>query len=306
MSTDVEELLRDGMERFTAGVQAPAGLARSAGQLHRRRLTVRAAVACTAAAVTAAAAIAVTSVTRSTPARTGDGGVRTVAYVVRKVESALAGQHLVYRGQTTASAGTPSITWVYGPRSQWVEFGTNGQPYSAEGTALIGGKRVSVYLIYPDRKWMGSPGWGTRPASACSATGALEMGGIPIPTAHWSNFINQTLACGAATVTGHVLIDGMETTKITGRPVMVRLSAGYARTVHEKWARARWTLYVNPRTYLPVRIAGATATFGGPGAATLYRAVTNVRWLPPTTANIAHTLVTVPAGFQRVSSANNI
>jgi hypothetical protein len=306
MSNDVEELLRDGMERFTAGVHAPPGLARTAGRLHRRRLAIRTAVACGAAVATATAAIAVTGVANSVPARTADGGVRTVAYVVRRVENALAGQKLVYRGQTIANDGTPSTTWVYGARSQWVEFGTGGRPYSAAGTALIGGRRFSVYLIYPDRKWMGSPGWGSTPASACSATGALSMGGIPVPAAHWANFIDQTLACGAAAVTGHVLVDGVETTKITGRPITVKLSPGYARTVHEKWARARWTLYVDPRTYLPVRITGSTATFGGPGAATLYSTVTNVRWLPPTTANIAHTLVTVPAGFQRVSSASNV
>ena len=32
MKTDVEELLRDGMERFTEGVRAPAGLAAAAGR----------------------------------------------------------------------------------------------------------------------------------------------------------------------------------------------------------------------------------------------------------------------------------
>lgn len=32
MNTDVEELLRDGMERFTADVRAPAGLARTASR----------------------------------------------------------------------------------------------------------------------------------------------------------------------------------------------------------------------------------------------------------------------------------
>ena len=57
MNTDVEELLREGMERFTAGVRAPAGLADTARRLHRRRLAVRAAVACGTAATTAAAVL---------------------------------------------------------------------------------------------------------------------------------------------------------------------------------------------------------------------------------------------------------
>lgn len=33
--------------------------------------------------------------------------------------------------------------------------------------------------------------------------------------------------------------------------------------------------------------------------------MTNVRWLPPTKASIAKALVTVPPGYQRVSSPAN-
>jgi hypothetical protein len=106
-------------------------------------------------------------------------------------------------------------------------------------------------------------------------------------------------------VTGHVWIGGVETTKITGSPVTVRLSAGYAKAVHEKWARARWTLYVNPKTYLPVRMAGSTQTFGGSGGGTLFKSVTDVRWLRPTKANVRKALVTIPPGFHQVSSPAN-
>ena len=37
MNEHIDELLRDGMERFTADVRAPTGLAHSAGRLRRRR-----------------------------------------------------------------------------------------------------------------------------------------------------------------------------------------------------------------------------------------------------------------------------
>ena len=104
-----------------------------------------------------------------------------------------------------------------------------------------------------------------------------EMSGVPVPASHWSSFIDSTLACGAASVTGHVWIDGQETTKITGVPVTERLQPGEARAVGEKWVRGEWTLYVNPETYLPVRIASATSTFGGPRASTRNAAVTDVR-----------------------------
>jgi len=123
MTTDVEELLRDGMERFTADVQAPAGLASMVGRLRRRRQAVRAVVACGAAAVTAAAAVAVITGVSGGLARHGADGAqaRTVAYVVRRVEDALTGQHLVFRGTTTSTTQT-SVTWAYGPRYRFEEF----------------------------------------------------------------------------------------------------------------------------------------------------------------------------------------
>ncbi len=70
MNTDVEDLLRDGMERFTGEVRAPAGLARAAGRLHRRRRAARAAmVSATAAVIAAAAMIAATGIAGGTSAR---------------------------------------------------------------------------------------------------------------------------------------------------------------------------------------------------------------------------------------------
>ena len=62
---------------------------------------------------------------------------------------------------------------------------------------------------------------------------------------------------------------------------------------------------MNPQTYLPVRMIGVTETFGGSGGHTRFASVTNVRWLPPTAANRAKALVTIPPGYHRVSSAAN-
>ena len=302
MNEHIDELLRDGMERFTADVRAPTGLARTAGRLGRRRRSVRAAAACGTAAVAAAAVAAVAAGGSSAPVRTaaGEAQARTTAYVVRRVENALAGEHLVFRGRTVSNGG-PSVTWGYGPQNRYEEF-FHGRPYLAEGTARRDGKLTGAYVTYFDRKF--SLSQLTPPAkSACSTTNALGMGGPPVVTNHWSDFISATLACGAANVTGHVRIDGVETTRITGTPVTVRLSAGYAKVVHEKQARVEWTLYVNPTTYLPVRMVGSTETFGGPARSTRFASVTEVKWLRPIPANIARTLVTIPAGFHQVSSA---
>ncbi len=318
MNTDVEELLRDGMERFTAGVQAPAGLAHAAGRRRRRRLAVRAAVACGTAAVTAAAVVAVAAGAGGSPAQSGPAvsRARTTAYVISRVEKALAGQHLVLHGRIGGIWG-PSSSWAYGPRNRFEEHtGSDcghasvsggcthrggSEPYLAVGTALIGGKLTSVYVTYYNHKWSQLPERPI-PASACSETAALGMGGPPIPTSDWPAFIRATLACGAATVTGHVRIDGVETVRITGSPVTVKLPPGEARAVREKWVHSRWTLYVNPQTYLPVRVTGSSRTFGGPAHSTYSTSVTDMQWLSPTAANVAQSLVTIPAGFQQVSS----
>jgi hypothetical protein len=319
MNTDVEELLRDGMERFTADVQAPAGLARAAGRRRRRRLAVRAAVACGTAAVTAAAVVAAAAGAGGGPAQTGPGvsRARTAAYVISRVEKALAGQRLVLRGRSSGGVWGPSSSWTYGPRNRFEESTgsdcghalPNGncthrggsEPYVAAGTALIGGKLTGVYVSYYNRKWSLLPE-GPIPASACSRTGALEMASPLVPTSDWPAFIHATLACGAATVTGHVQIDGMDTVRITGSPVTVKLPPGEARAVRGKWVRSRWTLYVDPKTYLPVRLTGSSRTYGGQAPSTSSTGVTDIQWLPPTAANIAQSLVTIPAGFQQVSS----
>ncbi len=193
------------MERLTEQVPVPRGLAHRAARARRRRMAVRAAAGAGAAAVTAAAVIAAT-------VGAGAGGAamqaRTTAYVVSRVEKALAGQHLVLRGRTTGVWG-PSISWAYGPRNRFEELTGSGEPYLAVGTTLIGGKLTGVYVTYYNRKWSLLPE--CIPANACSRTGALEMAGPPVPTSDWPAIIRATLACGAATVTGHAQIDGVDT-----------------------------------------------------------------------------------------------
>jgi hypothetical protein len=320
MSTDVENLLREGMARFTEGVRAPAGLAYQASRQRRRRRVriVRGAVLIGTVAATAAA-IAVAMTAAGTVAQPGSSlaQARAAAYVVSRVRTALASEQNVFVGRTMSTGGQPSVTWAYGAHNRFEEFtGTQcGQVnssgdcsyqggstrYLAAGTALVNGKLTGAYVTYFDHKYSLSPVYNT-PASACGKA-AIGMGGPPVPTAHWSSFIKATLDCGAASVTGHVRINGQETIRITGKPITVRLGRGEGGAVHEKYARALWTLYVNPSSYLPVRMIGVTETFGGSGGHTRFQSVTNVRWLPPTPANVAQALVSIPPGYHQVSSA---
>ena len=56
-------------------------------------------------------------------------------------------------------------------------------------------------------------------------------------------------------------------------------------------------------TGAPERVMiGVTETFGGSGGPTRFESVTNVRWLPPTSANAARALVTIPPGYHQVNS----
>ena len=326
MSTDVEDLLRESMQRFTEGVRAPAGLACRASRLRRRRRIIRGAVAC-AAAATAAAGVAVAMTAAGTVAQPGSSlaQARAAAYVVSRVKQALASEHQVFRGDTVshmfigdklAQGDQPSVSWAYQAHNRFEEFTgascgqvTPGgdcthqggsQRYLADGTALVNGKLTGAYVTYYDHRYSLSPVYAA-PPSACGRA-AIGMGGPPVPTSHWSSFIRATLDCGAAKVTGHVQINGQETIQITGKPITVRLSRGAGNAVHEHYARALWTLYVNPSTYLPVRMIGVTETSGGSGGHTRFESVTNVRWLPPTPANVARALVTIPPGYHQVSS----
>jgi hypothetical protein len=328
VNTNVEELLRDGMDRFTAGVKAPDGLAVAAVRLHRRRLTFRVAAIGGTVAAAVAVAVAATGVTGGavrttiTPAQ-----ARLTAYVASRVEAAVNLQNMVSVDTYSGDLPWPMVTYAYGSYYDWIQYNPPkpaddyswvshgkrhwsfpladlGQPSIANGTGLVDGKLYGIYVTYNDNRYSLTPlpkSWPSSflPKNACSTTARLEMGGMPVIGVTWSAYIDSTLRCGDAVVTGQVRINGQETTQITGKPVTVALSPGYAKSVQEKWATVRWTLYVNPRTYLPVRMYGSTQTYGGKAGNQNSAGWTDVTWLKPTPANIAKALVTIPPGFHR-------
>jgi hypothetical protein len=328
MNGDVEELVREGLDRLTADVPVPAQMvARARTRVRRRKFAARAALACGTAAVTAAAVIAAAGV----GAPPGAGGVtnaRTTAYVIKRVQNALAAANFVIQGQGTGtvtfpvhghpvrSSGGATMSWSYGNRNRMVEFSGSGcgqvtsngscthrggsERYLADGTALLGGRLTGAYVTYYDHKYSLSP-VGQANVKACSATAQLELGAPAVTMPNWPAFIKAILGCADATVTGHARIGGIKTTVISGS-IDVPLSKGYGRTVREKRVHVRYTLYVDSATYLPVRAYGSTETYGGAAGPTISAYVTNVQWLPPTAANTAKALVTIPAGYTQVSS----
>jgi hypothetical protein len=327
MNMDVEDLLREGMARFTEEVPVPRGLAHRAARARRRRMAIRAAVAAGTAAVTAAAVIAVTGPAAG-PGTSGVTGARTTAYVIGRVERALAAENFVIqeratgtdtisvRGHRVRYSTEPTSSWSYGNRDRTVEFTAPGcghadsqgwcthhggsERYWAEGTALIGGKLTGAYVTYYDHKYSLHP-LGHYHPKACSTTAQLALGGPAVTIPNWPAFIKAMLGCQAATLTGHARIGGVPTIVISGL-IDIPLSKGYARMVKEARVRVRYALYVSSATYLPVRAYGSTQTYGGAAGPTSNAYVTQVQWLQPTRANIAKALVTIPPGYQQVSS----
>jgi hypothetical protein len=242
--------------------------------------------------------------------------------------NALAAENFVIQAQATGSmtvsvhghkvrsSNGTSMSWSYGNRSRFVEFTghtcgqvtPNGrcthrggsQLYLAEGTALVGGKLTGAYVTYFDHKYSLHP-LGQNHVKACSRTAQLDLGAPAATMPNGPAFIKAMLGCGAATVTGHARIGGVETTVISGS-IDVPLPEGYASAIKEARERVRYTLYVDSATYLPVRAYGSDETYGGANGPTVSASVTNVQWLPPTAANIAKAMITIPTGYTQVSS----
>ena len=306
MNEDVELLVREGLDRLAGRTQAPTGLvARARRRCFHQRLALGSAIAGGAAAITAAAVIATTGAA-GVARQPGSGAVhaRTAAYaLLQHVERAVAGQkNRVMDGQsvsveTGSKQKDTSVTWSYRGAARFEEFTLSGKPYLAAGTAKIHGRLTGVYVAYYNHTWSDRHGTWQPTPRACTKTARLEMGGPAPATRDWPDFIGTMLGCGDATVTGRVWINGVHTIRITGMPVRTRLPKGMVQATK---AGVRFTLYVNPTTYLPVRMVGSTTSYGGGATTFTYSTTTNIRWLPATADNVAKALVTIPRGFKHV------
>jgi hypothetical protein len=321
MNTDVEQLLRESMERLAAVTAPPAGLVgRARRRRRRRRLATISAAAAAAATVTAVAVV--TAAGAGSPASTVSRA-QTTAYVISRVENALAGENFVIQGRASGImsgsvhghryrySGGATDSWTYGIRNRMEEFtgrscghvDSNGWcthrggsvRYLANGTALIRGKLVSAYITYYDHRYSLSP-LGHYQLKPCSKTAQLALGGPAVSVPNWPALIKTMLRCNRATVTRHSRIGSVPVIVISGS-IDIPLPKGYGRSVRETRVHVGYTLYVDAKTYLPVRAYGSTKTYGGAGGPTISSYVTNVRWLSPTPANRAKALVTIPHGY---------
>jgi hypothetical protein len=310
MNTDVEDLLREGMERFAADLRAPAGLIGRAARARRRRLAVRSAAG--AAAALAAGAVAAAAVV--VPGAGHTGSAVLTADVVKRVDSALSAAgpgQIAQMTVTTSGAALPGGTaatttaeeWSYG--DQW-----RSATYSPAGHLVYdeGFSSSSVYTLvsYLTRTWARQPGlgrpaalpaagslYGPRGCGPVSAAGpVLFRYGLPGTSSAASSLpstvassLRTAVSCGILDVAGRQRVDGVEAIELTSRP---------GSPVAE-------TIWVSPGTYLPVRVVIRPAS-GTPGL----QQTANITWLPPTAQNLARLTVPIPAGFRQVPLAQAV
>ena len=298
MNTDVEDLLREGMERYTADLLAPAGLTERATR-RRPRPGLRALTAGAAALAAGAAAMALVVVPRLDGA-----GVSAVdaAYVVKNVSNALsaAAPGRIAQMTITTSGGPGGVTsaeeWSNGDEWRSVLYSSPGHPIYDEGYSTATGYTLVSYLT---KTWTRQPGVG-RPAGSTIGAPAIKNGcgpaiggfpvlfrlGLPATSTSASSLpatvattLRTAVSCGSLSVAGHQTVDGTNAIELKSRP---------DSPISE-------TIWVDPGTYLPVRAVV------GSGYGPALRQTADFTWLPPTAQNLAKLTVPVPAGFRQVS-----
>jgi hypothetical protein len=300
MNTDVEDLLREGMERFTADLRAPAGLARWVARRRRRRLALRS-MAGAAAALTAGA---VALVVAGGLVATG-GPAAAAAYVVKRADSALttadpaaiAQMTVTTRGAAPFNGKTVTTTaeeWSYGDQWRSVTYSSPGHAAYDEGTSASG---VYTLVNYQTRTWARQPGLG-RPAAqvpagfgprgcgpVVAALPVLFQPGLPgigfsasSPPATVARALRAAISCGTLTVAGRQRVDGVEAIELTSR----------------RNSFISETIWVSPGTYLPVRIVVMQQGLSG------LQQTADITWLPLSGQNLAKLTVPIPAGYRKV------
>jgi hypothetical protein len=250
-----------------------------------------------AAGLTAAAAAAIAVVAVLLPgspaARTGANA--TLDAYVTHVEQALSTGNLIGYARTEFPRGVtlvlgPSeiglgparggpaasvaslVRWSYQGTSKFSAYNSAGQVVFTTRVAVPAkGPGSATAVLYRQASW-----WRTQlPASmdANQPSPTCSRSGVQLGAGGWPAYIRGELRCGGFTLDGRQPVDGVDAMKMTGD-------------------HGTLTLWVNPATYLPVRII-----LLGPG-----QGQTDFRWLTPTAARLAQLNLPVPPHFRQVTA----
>jgi hypothetical protein len=301
LRTDMERFTRD----IQAPAGLPV---RAYRHNRQRRRTLRVAVASGAATAVAATGVVIAGVSGAFGPAPAAQTAQTTAYVLRHVENALAPasvgnlidvsrvvfppgtpQEPVVGGlngaSTTSGASSPwtvayMLHWDYQGSQKYSAYSPSGRHVFDMQLSIGNGSATQTTVIYGDRTWWtatvptgqpGSPGCSPGSSASSGSRRVTTSGSIGLsngPGNGWPAFIRSQLSCGAYTVAGRQLVNGIDAIKITGQP-------------------GRLTLFVNPATYLPIQLDIGPLRM-------------SFQWLPATPANLAQLKVSVPAGYQQV------
>ena len=297
MNTGIEEL-RERMEHATAGIAVPGGLARRAAQHRRRRIVMRAMAAAGTAVVVAGVAIA--AATAAAPHEGGAiAGTRLVSDIRTALDAATAGDDIMQ----VRIQNRQAEAWYYRNAREILTrseiFSASGQPSFDRGYTATSTSVTYTSVSYAAKTWStstvkadklrppGQPGL----RGTCLAAICLDLRQDP---AALTSDIREALSHGQLTRDGTEDINGVNAIKLVAVVTKPQASGQFAFV-------GRTTLWVNPATYLPVRInTNLTATLGH-GQTTHIVGTRDVSWLPATSANLADLRVPIPAGFTQVS-----
>jgi len=337
MSSTETDLLHDSIDRLTQDERLPAGLAGRAFRRHRqRRIALRAAAAAGTAVIAGAGMFAAVARPGAAPAAgvAGPAGAATptsaaptsatltAAYVSSHTQQALAAaeranliqeihtvgqnyplgltQVLSFRlhgggtGHVVEQAGPTASqenTWSY--RGQLREQGLDAAgkllfDASSTTTQTPAGTRTVMNVSgtgvdYTSRTWWHSSLQLSLPAAG---NGACQEAFLPPPvgtTLDWAAAIRTALSCGHFQLAGHEQLGTADAVKL----VSVKTNGPY--TV---------TLWVDPSTYLPMRLIWNWLDPRAQGPGTL---TGDFQWVKPTQDNLGALRVPVPSGFTQAA-----
>jgi hypothetical protein len=301
VNTDIEDLLRQGIDRLPGEV--PADLThRAARQVRRHRLvTVAGAAVAAVAAVTGAAVaigalsvapkaskpaatVAATSV-RPAPTRhpsplpSWPSGPVSHATLVSRVEQAVltSTNYVAYTRRYEYADRSKLIVsaWDYKNMHLLVQ----SHPHTAQLDTEYPGRHTVKFVFYDTRTWA-LTNW---PFSGVVRTDKNQCVGPAddspqVGDPRWAAWLVSSLRCGAYTVTSHSGANGTPILTIVNTPKDIEYQYG-----------VRLHMLVDATTYLPV-------ADWQPGSYGYYDVIT---WLPPTKPLLDQIALPVPPGFTR-------
>ncbi len=320
MSREIEELLRDGLDRLTTGASVPADLVQRARQAKRRRRAARGGLATGAAAAvagTVALAVAVAgggggglASTAGDHARPADAAhpavqhVQTVADIVHKANRALDTSNLIMVSMTNARV--LSLEHVNGHRKIAV-LHSIGYSYRNRMTAVLftgpntfaGPHHVNTVIssemsstkpgTMSNTRWTELDYWNRTWATS---TRREPAGPTPAPTSLACSsrqklskpdaVLRTYLSTSPASIKSALACGGLVKagTETVQGVPAIKLTSTSKLTSHQL------TIDVSPDTFLPVRVVFGDIEM-------------DYRWLQPTAANLAKLTPQIPRGFRQ-------